>query len=116
MAEDKKESSRRPEQRPITAMQAERLAALTDINAKELEGNSLVQLSDKFKWQIDPEFLFFRRICGRVVKRDPVTGVEYPVQGATVHVEDTDCTFLWYFPEPWPWGWFFPLHCRREEI
>src|SRR5687768_10081792 len=116
MAENKKEREIKPEQRSITELQAERLAALSDISVRELSGKNIVQLSDSFKWRIDPELLFFRRVCGRVVKKDPTTGVEYPVPGATVHVEDTDCTFLWYYPRDWPWGWFFPLRCRREVI
>jgi hypothetical protein len=44
------------------------------------------------------------------------TGVEYPVPWATVHVEDTDCSLFGYFPHGWPWSWFLPLLCRREEI
>lgn len=35
---------------------------------------------------------------------------------ATVHVEDTDCSLFGYFPHGWPWSWFLPLLCRREEI
>jgi hypothetical protein len=83
---------------------------------KELAGLSVADISDKLRWQIDPELLLFRRVCGKVVKKDPVTGTEYPVPFATVHVEDTDCSLLGYFPPAWPWGWFFPLFCRREEI
>lgn len=97
-------------------MQAQRLARLTGLNAKELAGASVADLSEKLRWQIDPELLLFRRICGRVIKRDPVTGAEYPVPFATVHVEDTDCNLLGYFPPGWPWSWFFPFACRREEI
>ncbi len=49
-------------------------------------------------------------------KKDPATGVEYPVPFATVHVEDTDTNFLGFFPAESPWGWLFPLFSRREEI
>ncbi|MEZ5316820.1 MAG: hypothetical protein R2752_05415 [Vicinamibacterales bacterium] len=105
-----------PDQRKLTERQALRLGALATIDAKPLAGLSVAEISDKFKWQIDPTLLFFRRICGRVVKKDPVTGEAYPVPFATVHVEDTDCSLLGYFPPAWPWGWFFPLGCRREEI
>jgi hypothetical protein len=97
-------------------MQAERLSKLAGVDVAEIAGSTLPKLSDQLRWRIDPELLFFRRVCGRVVKKDPVTGVEYPVPGATVHVEDTDCSFLWFYPPSWPWGWFFPLFCRREEI
>jgi hypothetical protein len=105
-----------PDRRKLTKTQAARLGALTDIKAKDLAGLTVAEIADKFKWKIIPELLLFRKICGRVVKKDPVTGVEYPVPFATVHVQDTDCSLLWYSPKPWPWGWFFPLFCRREEL
>ena len=105
-----------PDQRPLTELQAQRLGAMANVEAKLLVGLTVAQISDKFRWQIDPQLLFFRKICGRVVKTDPVTGVEYPVPFATVHVEDTDCHFLGYFPGGWQWGWFFPLWCHREVI
>lgn len=105
-----------PDRQPITNLQAERLAALTDLSVNELAGLCVAEISEKFKFRIDPALLCFRRICGRVVKKDPATGVEYPVPFATVHVEDTDCGFLGFFPVGWPWSWFFPFFCRREEI
>jgi hypothetical protein len=89
---------------------------MTGLTAKELQGLSTVDIGERFRWRIDPQLLLFRQVCGRVVKKDPATGVEYPVPFATVHIEDTDCSFLGYFPLAWPWGWFFPLFCRREEI
>lgn len=105
-----------PDKRPLTQSQASRLAAVTGIAAEEFAGKPLVEISDKFRWRIDPEIFLFRRICGRVVKRDPSTGAEYPVPFATVHVDDTDCSFLGFFPVQNPWAWFFPYFCRREEI
>jgi hypothetical protein len=40
-----------------------------------------------------------------------------PVPNATVHVEDTDCSFVFYSPPGWPmWTWLFPFNCNREEI
>lgn len=105
-----------PDLRPLTEIQANRLAALTGLNAKNLIGKNVAALRDTLRWQIDLELLLFRRICGRVVKRDPATGEEYPVPFATVHVEDTDCSLLGFFPGEWPWGWFFPFFCRREEV
>ncbi len=105
-----------PDRKPITETQAARLAALSGVNAKELGGRPVAEIADRLKWQIDPELLLFRRICGKVVKKDPITGLEYPVPFATVHVEDTDCSFLGFFPVEHPWAWFFPIFCRREEI
>lgn len=55
-------------------------------------------------------------VCGRVIKRDPVTGEECPVPGATVHVLDVDLYFFWWHPFPYPWGWIFPFWARREKI
>ncbi|HJS28953.1 MAG TPA: hypothetical protein VJ768_05000 [Anaerolineales bacterium] len=105
-----------PDKIPLTKMQAARLSGLTGVEARELVGRTTVELSERLQWQIDPEFFFFRRICGRVVKRDPVTGELYPVPFADVHVMDTDCSLLGFFPVEWPWGWFFPLFCHTEEI
>ncbi len=109
-------SNLEPDQRKLTKIQAKRLAALTGLKADELAGHSVATLQEKYKWQIDPQLFLFRKICGRVVRKDPVTGVEYPVPFATVHVEDTDCNFIGYFPDPYPWGWFFPFWCHREDI
>jgi len=105
-----------PDRQPLTAFQADRLAKLTGLNAKELVRKPIAELAEKFRWRIDPQLFLFRRICGRVIKRDPITGAEYPVPFATVHVEDTDCGLLGYFPIGFRWGWFYPLFCRREEI
>src|SRR3954470_4063336 len=97
-----------PDQRALTDRQAMRLATLSGVDAKEIAGTTIAQISDRFKWKIDPTLLFFRRVCGRVVKKDPITGIEYPVPFATVTVEDTDCNLLAYFPHGWPWGWYYP--------
>ena len=105
-----------PDQRKLTSIQAKRLADLAKVPAKELEGETIARVSERLRWSIDPELLWFRKICGRVVKTDPVSGVEYPVPFATVQVEDTDCSLLGYFPAHAPWGWYFPFHCRREVI
>ena len=87
-----------PDERKLTSLQTKRLSAMTGVSAKELTGVTVAELSDRFKWRIDPNLLFFRRICGRVVKKDPNTGIEYPVPFATVTVEDTDCSLIGYFP------------------
>jgi len=105
-----------PDQRKVTRIQAKRLAALANVSVSDLEQHTIAQLSERLKWKIDPALFLFRKICGKVVKKDPITGVEYPVPFATVHVEDTDCNLVSYFPKPWPWGWFFPFACHREVI
>ncbi len=114
--EDKAEPNLAPDKRPLTNIQAQRLAALTGLQARELVKRTPVELAEKFKWEIDPQLFFFRRICGRVVKKDPATGKDMPVPFATVHVMDTDCSFLLFAPGGSPWHWFFPLLCRQEEI
>ncbi|MEP6730738.1 MAG: hypothetical protein ABJE10_08875 [bacterium] len=105
-----------PDQRKLTERQSQKLSSMTGISAKEITGVTVAELSDKYKWRIDPSLLFFRRICGRVVKKDPISGIEYPVPFATVTVEDTDCSLIAYFPPNWQWGWFYPFHCRRETL
>jgi hypothetical protein len=108
-----------PDQRPVTVRQAEYLAAETGVAAKELAGKPIAQLDEILKWRIDPALLLFRRVCGRVVRYEPGTGVLQGVPNATVHVEDTDCAFLGFFPVEGPfswWWWLWPLACRREEI
>lgn len=105
-----------PDAVPLTRKQAGRLAVLSGLEVERLQGVAVADLAKKFRWHIDPELLAFRRICGQVVKTDPATGIEYPVPFATVHVEDTDCGFLGYFPHGSPWHWLFPLFCHREEI
>lgn len=93
-----------PDQLKLGALQAERLGALNDVHAKELVGLTVAQISDKLRFKIDPRHLFFRKVCGVVVKTDPVTGVDLPVPYANVHVEDTDCSLLGYFPAHAKWA------------
>ena len=115
----KSESARtapNPDERLVTERQALYLSELSGVKSKELVGKSVAQISDSLKWHVDPKLLMFRRICGRVVKRDSDTGELLPVPNATVYVEDTDCTFLGFFPIESPWAWFFPLVCRREDV
>src|SRR5262245_7047915 len=107
---------RPPDQIPLTEIAASRLSKLARLDAKELAGRTIAELQEALRWRIDPQLLLFRRVCGRVVKKDPTTGIEYPVPFATVHVEDTDCGLLGYFPSGWPYGWYFPFFCRREEL
>jgi len=105
-----------PDQLTINQIQAERLASLTRLDAKELAGKTHLDLSDRLKWVLDPQLLFWRKICGRVVKKDPVTGELHPIPNATVHVEDTDCSLVAYFPPASRYAWFYPLSCRRETL
>lgn len=100
--------------RPITKMQAERLAKVADLKVDEIADLSVADLSKRFRW-LD-EFFRYRRVCGRVVRRDPATGALQGVPYATVHVEDTDCSVISYVPGGWNWIWYFPFRCRREEI
>lgn len=105
-----------PDKRKLTPIQARRLAELSGLDAKELTGQTVASVLEKHRWTIDPPLVLFRKICGQVVRKDPVTGADYPVPFATVHVQDTDCGLLWHAPLGWSWGWFFPLFCKREEI
>jgi hypothetical protein len=117
MAKIKKSSIQEaPDQRKLKALQVKRLINFADVDQKEIEGLTIAQAAERLKWKVDPDLFLFRKICGKVVKKDPLTGVEYPIPFATVYVEDTDCHFVSFFPKPWPWGWFFPLHCHRETI
>src|SRR5437667_5259857 len=105
-----------PDQLAVNGIQASRLAALTGLEAKALEGETVASLAERLRWEIDLELLLFRRVCGKVVKTDPVSGISYPVPFATVHVLDRDCDLWGYFPEGWPWAWCFPIFCREEEL
>lgn len=87
-----------PDQIPLTALQAARLASVSGLPAKELAGRTHAELSERLRWYIDPLWWRFQRVCGRVVKRDPASGVEYGVPNATVLVEDTDCNLVLYAP------------------
>lgn len=108
-----------PDRRAVTARQATYLAELSGVPHEKLVGKELGALGDILHWKIDPSLLFYRRVCGRVVRAEPGTGVLQGVPNATVHVEDTDCSFLGFFPVegPWIWWWWFwPVFCHREEI
>jgi len=112
---DKKDRVR-PEHLHLGESLASRLGALSGLAAEQLKGLTIADITKAFPYVIDPKILFFRQVCGTVVKTDPTTGVDAPVPFATVQVEDTDCSFLGYFPAASPWGWTFPFHCRREVI
>jgi hypothetical protein len=105
-----------PDRQPLGEIAAGRLAKLSGLSMKDLVKRPLADLAEIHRFKLDPQLFLFRRICGRVVKRDPATGALLPVPFATVHVEDTDSSFLGWFPAGFPWGWHFPLHSRREVI
>ncbi|HEY6791199.1 MAG TPA: hypothetical protein VI365_28210 [Trebonia sp.] len=110
------ESEVTPAEQPLGPIQAARLSALTGLPASELEGQTVAALSQRLRWVVDPDLWLFRRVCGQVVQVDPATGADLPVPYATVEVFDTVCDYWGFFPEPWPWGWLFPVHCERELV
>lgn len=105
-----------PEVRRLTSRQVAYLARETGVATSELVDLTVGDLAAKLKWHFDPSKFFFQKVCGRVVKRHPVTGVLMPVPFATVHVEDTDCNFLFYAPSGYGYVWLWPFLCSREEI
>lgn len=105
-----------PAERPLNGLQAARLSGLTGLPASEFEGHTVSALAERLRWEVDPGLWLFRRVCGQVVQRDPATGIDLPVPYATVEVFDTVCDYWGFFPEPWPWGWLFPVSCRRELV
>jgi len=105
-----------PDKMKLNRLQAQRLSQLTNIDVKQIEGRDIAQLSEELKWQIDPDYFLFRRVCGQVVRWDAATGQYQPVPFATVHVMDTDCDFLGYFPLHVKWAWLYPLFCHQEQI
>jgi len=121
MAKDPKQDPRErridPEQQVISPLQAKRLADLSGYPVEKIQKRKLGELHKDLRLYLDPHLLLFRRICGQVVRRNPETGALEGVPNATVHVEDTDCSFMIYSPPGWPnWSWFFPFKCKREEL
>ncbi len=105
-----------PDRIKLSAIQSQRLSSLTNVGLDEIEGRTIAELSESLKWRIDPDCFLFRRICGQVVRWDPISGQYQPVPFATVHVVDTDCDFLGYFPLEVKWAWLYPIFCHQEEI
>jgi len=105
-----------PEQLTLNRIQLNRFAQMSGADLKDIKGKNLADLSAKFKWHFDPDFFLFRKVCGKVVKKDPVSGEDLPVPFATVYVEDTDCNIITYSPHGYPWIWHFPFGCHREVI
>src|SRR5579859_3778670 len=86
--------AKNPDKVQLTESQLTRLSKLTKLDAKTIGTGTVTQIAERLKWIVDPQLFLFERICGRVVKHDPNTGIDYPVPYATVHVQDTDCSFL----------------------
>ena len=116
MPSDTQASGHTPDTRRLTGIQARRLAERANVPLKEIEGRNIAELSRALKWQIDPELFLFRRVCGQVVRWDAASGMYQPVPFATVHVMDTDCDFLGFFPYLARSAWLFPIWCEEEEI
>ena len=48
-----------PDEIKLNAISAERLASLAGLEAQEIQGQTIASISEKLKWAIDPEWLFF---------------------------------------------------------
>ncbi|QKY16124.1 helix-hairpin-helix domain-containing protein [Halorubrum sp. CBA1229] len=105
-----------PDDWRVTDRQLHHIRTLSDDVPLDLEGSTALDVRDQLEFAIDPDLLGFRRVCGRVVTYDAETDEYHPVPNATVHVEDTDCSFLSYFPSDLGYGWFFPFDCTRETV
>jgi len=101
---------------PVSRASARRFAQITNVPIAEVEGRSIAELSEALKWRVDPNLFLFRQICGQVVRWDPVSGEFQPVPFATVHVMDTECDFLGFFPFYAKMCWLYPIWCREEQI
>lgn len=104
-----------PDKTKLTSRQATRLSQMSGIPSTELAKLTISEISEKYKFVIDPSLLFMQRITGRVIKKDNV-GNEYPVPFATVHIQDTDSSFLGFFPTDGLYSWLYPLGTKRETI
>jgi hypothetical protein len=111
-----KTQGRAPDEALLTGIQVKRLSSLARVPAKQVEGRSLVELRDVLKWRVEPYILGSRRVCGRVVRTNPLTGRDEPVPYATVYVEDVDTSLFGYFPKSSPYGWWHPFRTRREVV
>jgi hypothetical protein len=105
-----------PDQAPLSKTQAAALSSLTGIAADKFVGRSVAEISAEYRWQIDPDLFLFVRVCGQVVKPNPVTGNQDPVPFATVYAQETVCSLFGYFPLGLPWAWFFPFFCQTHVV
>lgn len=102
------------EERKLTESQVTFLANETSIAAERIADLRIVDVADKLGDYLDPYWLFKRKVCGRVVQRDPLTGALKGVPGATVEVQDTDCNG--WFRKIGAFQWFYPFLCSRDTI
>ena len=116
MAGKKKGAATAPDQVKLNEIQAQRFAALANVPVKEVAGQTLAALQEKYKWALNPEWFLFQWVCGQVVRWDAASGTYLPCPYCTVHVMDTDCDFLFYAPVGYPWLWGFPIWCHQEEL
>lgn len=105
-----------PEDWQLTEQQLTHLRTLADDVPLELDASTALELRDRLEFAVDPDLLGFRQVCGRVVTYDADTDEYHPVPNATVHVEDTDCSFLTQFPSGLGYGWFYSFDCTRETV
>lgn len=89
---------REPDQLPVTERRAQHLSEISGVDVHKITGKKIADVHKLLKWKVDSKLLLFRRICGQLVKKNPATGEMEPVPNATVHVEETDCSFLGFFP------------------
>jgi len=108
-------STNDPSTEILSPHQARRFAALAEVSASALEGKTLAAIGSERALPIDPTWLLFRTVCGRVVKADS-NGVDHPVGFATVHVYDTDVGVLGWSPRWSRYTWFFRFPARRRLL
>jgi hypothetical protein len=80
----------RPEDLCLGGILAGRLVAPSGLAPEQLKGLTLTEITTTFPYGIDPKILFFRKVCGTVVKADSGTGGQAPFSITTVRVEDTE--------------------------
>lgn len=97
-----------PDRLPLTPVQARRLAAVTQIDETELTGRTVAELSEQYRWQVDPHLFRFHRIYGEVIRKNPMTGVDYPVKFAKVDMRNTQDPTLRALPAHLPCSLLFP--------
>jgi hypothetical protein len=115
MAQKKKD--RKPgliEKRKLSASQIAFLAREASLPVEKIADLRIVDVEDSLGAYLDPYWLFNRKVCGRVVQRDPLTGELRGVPGATVEVQDTDCSG--WFRKIGGFQWFYPFGCTRDTI
>ncbi|MGI9642767.1 MAG: hypothetical protein ACR2N9_08290, partial [Acidimicrobiia bacterium] len=102
------------EDRHLRDSQVAFLAARASLPNEQIADLKVGEIAGRLDVHIDPYWFFSRRICGRVVQRDPVTGDLRGVPGATVEVQDTDCSGI--FRSAGGFQWFYPFLCSRDVI